>query len=369
MSQPLLRFIDPERDGAVFFATLRQRVDAYFKAQTIDKHSDQRMVIKTILMLALYIVPFTLALLLHPVSWAAVVLGLLMGLGLAGIGMCVMHDAVHGAYSRSHKINKLIGYSIHLLGASLINWKIQHNVLHHTYTNVVTHDEDIQDKLILRFSPHTEVKWYHKLQVVYALFFYSLMTLYWTTVKDFVQYQRYSKKGLVKEKHYLLDLLKLTFGKLLYFFVVLVMPVYLFHCSWTQTLLLFFSMHFVAGIVLTVVFQLAHTVDETNYPLPDSSGVIHNNWAVHQLQTTVDFARESKILTWYLGGLNFQIEHHLFPAICHVHYPAIAKIVEATAHEFGLPYYQHPTLFAAIQSHMQALVKFGRLPQPSEAIV
>jgi linoleoyl-CoA desaturase len=369
MSQPLLRFIDPERDGAVFFATLRQRVDAYFKAQSLDKHSDKRMVIKTIFMLALYIVPFLVALFLHPVSWVTVMLGVLMGLGLAGIGMCIMHDAVHGAYSRSHKINKLIGYSIHLLGASLINWKIQHNVLHHTYTNVVTHDEDIQDKLILRFSPHTEIKWYHKIQVVYAFLFYSLMTLYWTTVKDFVQFQRYYKKGLIKEKDYLPDFLKLVLGKLAYFIVILILPVYLFDCSWLQTLLLFLSMHFVAGIVLTIVFQLAHTVDETSYPLPDDLGVIHNNWAVHQLQTTVDFARDSKILTWYLGGLNFQIEHHLFPSICHVHYPAIAKIVESTASEFGIPYYHHPTLLSAVQSHLQALVKFGKLPHPSEAIV
>ena len=369
MSQPLLRFIDPERSGTLFFATLRKRVDDYFKASNLDKHSDNKMVFKTIFMLCLYILPFLILILFHPAPWAALVLGVVMGFGLSGIGMCVMHDAVHGAYSKSHKVNQWIGYSIHLLGASLINWKIQHNTLHHTYTNVVTHDEDIQDKLILRFSPHTEVKWFHKLQVVYALIFYGLMTLYWTTIKDFIQYHRYYRKGLTKKASYTFDVLKLFTGKLLYFIVTLIVPVYLFHCSWTQTLVLFFSMHFVAGIVLTVVFQLAHTVDETSYPLPDDNGVIHNNWAVHQLQTTVDFARDNKFLTWYLGGLNFQIEHHLFPSICHVHYPALSKIVEQTAKEFGVPYYQHPTMVAAVQSHLQALIKFGKLPQASEAIV
>jgi len=369
MSAHLIRFIDSNKEGALFFATLRKRVDDHFKLNGKKKNANSAMVFKTIVMLSAYLVPFVIFNLFLLPTWAIVFLGIIMGLGLSGIGMCVMHDAVHGAYSKQHQINRWLGYTINLLGASVYNWKIQHNTLHHTYTNVVTHDEDIQNKFLLRFSPHTQVKWYHKIQVFYALGLYGLMTLYWTLAKDFIQYNRYVAKGLTNKQTKRMEVLKLILSKLLYFIIILFVPVYVFNTSWLQTLLMFFIMHFVAGIVLTVVFQLAHTVNETDYPMPDENGIIHNNWAVHQLQTTVDFARDNKLLTWYLGGLNFQIEHHLFPTICHVHYPEIAPIVESTAKEFGITYHYHRTFIAAIGSHFRALIKFGAIPHPDEAIV
>jgi len=87
-------------------------------------------------------------------------------------------------------------------------------------------------------------------------------------------------------------------------------------------------MQFISGVVLTVVFQLAHTVEGTTHPLPNKDYTIENNWAIHQLNTTVNFSRKNKLLSWYVGGLNFQVEHHLFPTICHVHYPEVSEIVK-----------------------------------------
>lgn len=369
MSKHLIRFIDTSKDGAIFFATLRKRVDEHFKVHGKKRNANSSMILKTFIMLSAYLLPFIFFNLMDLSPLTIVFLGLIMGLGLAGIGMCVMHDAVHGAYSKKHQVNRWLGYTINLLGASVFNWKIQHNTLHHTYTNVISHDEDIQNKFLLRFSPHSPIKWYHKLQVFYALGLYGLMTLYWTLAKDFIQYRRYLTNGYTNKQTKRLEIIKLITSKIIYFIIILFVPVLIFERSWSHTLILFLSMHFVAGIVLTVVFQLAHTVNETDYPLADSDGIIHNNWAVHQLQTTVDFARHNKILTWYLGGLNFQIEHHLFPTICHVHYPDIAPIVESTAKEFGIPYHYHNTFKAAIGSHFQALIKFGHIPHPDEAIV
>ncbi|MFT2009564.1 fatty acid desaturase family protein [Pontibacter sp. 13R65] len=358
------------KDKSLFFPTLRKRVDAYFEENKVSKNANSTMIIKSVVLLACYIMPFLLLLALQPDLGISLMLWFVMGLGVAGIGMSIMHDANHGAYSNSKMVNDLMGYTLNLVGGSAFNWKLQHNILHHTYTNVVEMDEDIQDRLVLRFSPHTKVKFYHKLQWVYAFFFYGLLTLYWVVAKDFVQYALFKNNGVnanSKAQNRIL-LFKLVYTKVLYFALILAVPVVLFNIPLLEVLLGFFVMHFVAGIVLTVVFQLAHTVEGTSHPRPTENGIIENDWAIHQLNTTVNFSRKSKMISWYVGGLNFQIEHHLFPRICHVHYPAIAPIVKQTAEEFGIPYLENETFGQAVRSHIATLHRFGKLPDWNEAI-
>jgi linoleoyl-CoA desaturase len=116
----------------------------------------------------------------------------------------------------------------------------------------------------------------------------------------------------------------------------------------------------VAGVVVSVVFQLAHCVEEAEFPLPrEDSGLVENAWAIHQVETTVDFARGSRVESWLLGGLNFQIEHHLFPRVCHVNYPAISKLVEQTCQEFGVKYREHVSFRAGLASHFRWLRRMG----------
>ena len=356
-------------DKNIFFVTLRKRVDQYFKENGISKHANSQMVVKTVVLLALYGVPFILLLSLQPPLWVSFILWFMMGLGVAGIGMSIMHDANHGAYSSSRKVNDLLGYTLNLVGGAAFNWKLQHNILHHTYTNVVHMDDDIADKLVLRFSPHTEAKSVHKTQYIHAFFFYGVLTLYWVLAKDFVQYVQYTRNGVntnsPSQNAWLLA--RIIINKLLYFSLILGLPV-LAGYSFGATLLGFLLMHFVAGIVLTVVFQLAHTVEGTSHPLPTEWGTIENSWAIHQMNTTVNFCRDNKWISWYVGGLNFQVEHHLFPQVCHVHYPAIAPIVKATAEEFGIPYMENETFGQALRSHIATLQRFG-LPEMNESIV
>ena len=368
-SKPL-RFIDQDSTTKLFFPTVRQRVDAYFKENNISKHSDSTMVIKTIVLLSAYLLPFIALLLFQPSFAISLILWIIMGLGVAGIGMSVMHDANHGSYSANSNVSYLIGHSLNLIGGSVFNWKLQHNLLHHTYTNIVHHDDDIEDKLVLRFSPHTTVKWYHKIQFVYAFLFYGILTLYWTSFKDFIQFSRYSNNGVNKNSstQNKISLLKITVSKLAYFFVILVVPTLFFNIPFLQVLVGFFIMHFIAGLLLTVVFQLAHSVEGTSHPLPCSKGNLENNWAVHQLNTTVNFSRHNKLLSWYIGGLNFQVEHHLFPNICHVHYPQIAGIVKSTAEEFGIPYLEKKSFWEALVSHIRTLRRFGNIPTLNEAL-
>ena len=365
-----IRFIDKDKEKNKFFVTLRQRVDQYFKENRISRNCNAEMIVKTVVLLAGYILPFIFLLIFKPAMGLSVLIWTMMGLSLAGIGMSVMHDANHGAYSSSKKVNKWLGHTLNMLGGSVFNWKMQHNLLHHTYTNVISHDYDIQDKAVLRFSPHTPVKRFHQLQFAYALVFYGILTLYWALLKDFMQFAKYRKEGLNTntraQNNWLL--VRMVIDKLAYFFVFLFVPAYFFGIPLSQVIYGFLLMHFIAGIILTVVFQLAHTVEGTTHPLPDENGTIENNWAIHQMNTTVNFARHNKWISWYVGGLNFQVEHHLFPGICHVHYPQITEIVKSTAEEFGVPYLENKTLADAIQSHFETLRRFGRLPDINEAL-
>jgi linoleoyl-CoA desaturase len=356
-------------DNNKFFITLKKRIDNYFKENNISRYGNRKMVVKSIVILSIYIVPFILLLAFQPSLPISLLLWAIMGFGVAGIGMSIMHDAVHGAYSSNSTVNNIMGRSLNMLGNSVSNWKLQHNILHHTYTNITNHDEDIEDKLVFRFTPHKLPKGLHKLQFIYAFFFYGVLTLYWVVAKDFVQFFKHGKKGLNKNfgNRYKF-VFRLIGDKLLYFFILLIVPVYFFEIPFLQVLSGFFLMHFISGLILTTIFQLAHTVEGTTYPMPDSDGNIYNDWAIHQLNTTVNFARDNKLVSWYIGGLNFQVEHHLFPNICHVHYPEISKIVKKTAEEHGVPYLENDTLLDAFKSHLRALKKFGKLPQLNEAL-
>jgi linoleoyl-CoA desaturase len=358
------------RENKMFFVTLKSRVDDYFKESGISQHANANMVIKTISLFAIYLLPFFALLLVPMSSGAALVMWLIMGIGMAGIGMGVMHDANHGAYSNNDVVNRIMSFSLNLLGASIFNWKFQHNLLHHTYTNITHMDDDIEDKAILRFSPHTQLKSVHRFQWIYAFAFYSITSLYWILLKDFVQFVKYIRNGVNQKSkaENTVAFVKILIIKACYFSVVFGLPVWVAGYSFGFTILGFLVMHAISGIILTVVFQLAHTVEETSHPMPDANGNIENEWAIHQMNTTVDFSPGNKWLSWYLGGLNYQVEHHLFPRICHVHYPTISKIVQNTAQEFGVPYLVNETFGQALRSHIATLRRFGRLPNLEEAI-
>lgn len=357
-------------DKNAFHATLKRRVDNYFKENNLSKHANTTMIVKSIVLIAVYILPFIALLLLTPPLYIALLLWTVMGLGVAGIGMGVMHDANHGAYSSNQLVNKLMGHTLNLAGGAVLNWKLQHNVLHHTYTNITYMDEDIADKLVLKFSPHTEAKPYHQFQFIYAFFFYGILTLYWVLAKDFVQYFQFIKQGVNKNttKENALFMINLIINKALYFFVILGVPALFFNIPMGELIIGFLLMHFVAGLVLTVVFQLAHSIEGTTHPLPNAEGLIENDWAIHQIETTANFSPDSQLISWYVGGLNYQIEHHLFPTICHVHYPKIAPIVEATAKEFGIDYKVHYRFNDALKAHIIFLQRVGHLPSLNEAL-
>jgi linoleoyl-CoA desaturase len=354
-----IKFID--KDRVQFAATLRKKVNNYFKEKKISTKGNSGMIVKAAVMLGLYLIPFA-AILIFPMSvWLMILLSVIMGIGMAGTGMAVMHDGAHGSFSKKGWLNKFFGNTMYLLGGNVFNWKMQHNIFHHTFTNISGYDEDIRSRVVIRMSQETPLNKVHRYQHFYALFLYSLMTLS-KLVGDFFQLSEYNKTGVTKEQNAKprKEYFKLILSKVIYAALAIGLPLLLTSFLWWQILLGFLAMHLVAGIIMSVVFQMAHVVEGANQPVPDVNGNIENEWAIHELVTTANFAKRSRLLSWFIGGLNFQIEHHLFPNICHMHYRKIAPIVKETAKEFGLPYNEKKTFLDAFISHVKMLKELGR---------
>lgn len=280
---------------------------------------------------------------------------------MAGIGMSVMHDAIHGSYSKNKKINTLLGYTMNLIGANTTVWRIQHNILHHTYTNINDADDDINTPFFLRFSPNDKHHWLQQYQHIYIWFIYAISTLFWITSKDFARLIRYKKMGFLGKRHeYKKALISMIAWKLLYYSYALVLPMIMVPQAWGLILLAFLCMHIVTGILVSIVFQIAHIMPDNTFPLPNKIGVMEDDWYGHQFATTSNFSPKSDLLFWLIGGLNYQVEHHVLPDVCHVHYKKLTKIVSDTAKEYGMPYHVKKSVGHAIWDHMSMLRFLGK---------
>jgi linoleoyl-CoA desaturase len=356
-----LKFASGDNQQHLFADAVRKNVTDYFKQKGISTKGNATLVFQTIIMISIYIVPFILLLTVPMNIWIVLLLVIMMGIGMAGIGMAVMHGAAHGSYSDKEWVNRLFASTMYALGGNVFTWKIQHNVLHHTFTNISEYDQDIASKGPIRLSDHAPIRKIHRYQYIHAFFFYGMMTLL-KIVRDFAQMAEFNKAGYASQQksNPNVQYVKMILVKITYFFIVIGLPILLTPFAWWQVLIGFLIMHWTTGLILSVVFQLAHVVEGLEQPIPTEGHIIENDWAVHELQTTSDFARNNRFLNWYIGGLNFQIEHHLFPHICHIHYPKIAPIVEKTAREFGLSYNLKPSFRAALRSHVRRLKELGR---------
>ncbi|GLB50543.1 fatty acid desaturase [Neptunitalea sp. Y10] len=315
-------------------------------------------------MFSIFLTPYFLILTIDMNQWLQLLLTIVIGIGMAGVGMNVMHDGNHGSYSSKQWINKAMGASIYILAGNVYNWKVQHNVLHHTYTNIHGHDEDLDAGRIIRFTEHAKWQRFHRFQHLYSILLYGLLTLNWAITTDIRQMRRYIKRklsyGEFKSPVEQWSILVIT--KIIYVSIWIVIPMVFLDIAWWKVLIGFFAMHYTAGLILSVVFQLAHVVEDVETPLPEENGTLKNTWAIHQLFTTTNFSTKNKIVNWFTGGLNHQVEHHIFPNISHIHYTKIAKIVKETAQEFNLPYNEYDTTRKAIISHFKHLKELGKKP-------
>jgi len=354
-----------------FYKSLKTSVDQYFSGTHLRKTGDWRLYAKTgVLVPAAVLIYLGLLYAFRTtgpsLAWwgrsAGILFSGLLGLVLACIGFNVMHDACHGSYSSRKWVNGLMGLSLNALGGNAFIWKFKHNIIHHTYTNVDGIDDDIAKSPFMR---HCESqKWVpaHRFQHIYVVFFYALSSFLWVALLDFSKYfsQKIVSTPLAKmdlKEHFLFWL-----SKLLYAVFYIGVPVYC--VGWGAWAIGFISMHIALGFTLAIVFQLAHVVEgpEFIHIGVDETKKVEEEWAIHQVRTTANFAPRNKIISWFVGGLNFQVEHHLFPRISHIHYPAINRIVKKTCREFGIEYNEFPTMRDAIRSHFSQMRQLGRRP-------
>jgi linoleoyl-CoA desaturase len=347
-----------------FYQSLKVSVDEYFETKKLKKTGDWRLFLKTIVLFTSAIVIYGCLMIFKIKAFPAIVLAAVLGYVFACIGFAVMHDANHGSYSPNTRFNDFLGLSINALGACAFFWKQKHNIIHHTYTNVDGIDDDIAKAPVIR---HCDTqKWVpaHKVQHLYLPLVYALSTIFWIYIMDFTKY--FTRRIYTTEawKMNLKNHLIFWATKIWYVTMYIIIPVHVW--GWGGWAIGYFTMNAVMGITLSLVFQLAHVVEGTEFesvPL-DETKHLETAWAEHQLKTTSNFAMGNKFISWCVGGLNYQIEHHLFPRVSHVHYPAISKIVMEKCKEYNLPYNYYVTMSEAVASHFKVMKDLGKAPTP-----
>ncbi len=340
-----------------FYIELKRRVDLYMVDKGRRERDLPQMYLKSAIILTAFASSYVLLVFASSTGWLALPIATVLALSVAMIGFNIMHDGGHHAYSDRSWVNKLAAWSLDMVGGSSYFWHWKHVVIHHNYTNIHTYDTDIDLGALGRMAPNSKRLRVHALQHWYFWFLYGVLVVKWNLYDDF----RVAIRGRIGEHRYRplrgSELAVFVVGKVLFFAIAFGVPL-MFHSAGVVVMFYLFVAS-ITGIVMSVVFQLAHTVEEASFPQPGASGVMEKPWAVHQVETTVDFARKSTLAFWLLGGLNFQIEHHLFPRICHINYPLIAPIVEETCRDFGIEYKVHDSFWQGVASHFRWLRRLG----------
>jgi linoleoyl-CoA desaturase len=344
---------------SAFYADLKERVNQYFAKRNKGQHGDHRIYFKAGILLTTFFATFILLVFFTPPIWFSILLCIVLGLATAGIGFNVMHDGSHGSFSSSRFVNRLATLTLNFLGASSYFWNIKHVVVHHTFTNIDGHDDDIQNEPFLRMCNSQKKLWIHRFQHIHWIFMYGLTYTSWVFYLDFKKY--FSRKIAAKENIQmpLINHFGFWITKAAHVFIFFVLPLIFLPLSYFIIGYIIFS--FTTGFVTSVIFQLAHAVEDTEFmEVKAEQKILENDWAIHQVKTTSNFATRSKLITFFAGGLNFQIEHHLFPKVSHVFYPELSVIVRDVCAKYGITYGEHRTLALAIVSHVRFLKKMGR---------
>jgi linoleoyl-CoA desaturase len=354
-----------------FYTTLKTSVDQYFKTAELRKTGNWRLYAKTGILIPTAVILYItlLSVFRLPSDHIPVLLGAagllvsaLLGIVLASIGFNVMHDACHGSYSSRQWVNGVMGLSLNALGGNAFIWKFKHNIIHHTYTNVDGIDDDIAKSPVMRHCPSQKWVPAHRFQHIYMFLVYALSSFLWALMLDFGKYFKRKVVATPLQKMDIREHIVFWFSKILYIVFYIVIPVYF--VGWRNFALGFTCLHLTLGLTLAIIFQLAHVVEGATFVHIEEGETkkLEEEWAVHQVRTTANFAPRNKVISWLVGGLNFQVEHHLFPRISHIHYPAINQIVKDTCRKYGIAYNEFPTMRQAVRSHFQVMRELGKRP-------
>ena len=332
-----------------------------------------------------------------------------MGIFASFIGTCIQHDGNHGAFSKRKWLNKCAGWTLDMIGASGFTWEIQHMLGHHPYTNVLDFHEDVQKQKgvdspmhekdqesdpdvfssfpLMRMHPTHVPSWFHRYQHLYAPLLFSLMTVAKVFQQDFEVAM--SKRLYHIDAHCrygsMLNILRFWLMKVVSLGYMVAVPCY-FH-GIIKGSALFMIGHFACGEMLATMFIVNHVIEGVSFGLKNVEGekfqpttvegstpmeqtraeamkkcgglteVPLNDWAAVQCQTSVNWSPGSWFWNHFSGGLSHQIEHHLFPSICHTNYVHLHEVVKQTCEEYGVPYQAEHSLYTAY-GKMIAHLKF-----------
>ncbi len=291
---------------------------------------------------------------------------IVLAFAVVAIATGVMHDGNHGAFSRSKRVNRMAGYTLDLLGGSSWLWRVKHHTLHHANTNVVGVDTDIDQAPFARMAPQQPWRRWHRYQHIYIWFLYGIMTMRWFLVGDFLALAR-NRVGTqtLPTRNRRRQVAGLFAGKAVHLGLAIIIPLALH--PWWAVLAFYLAVSWSVGVLLAVVFQLAHCVEDAEF-VTSNDHVRGRHFADHQLRTTLDVRCRvpgvRRVVRFMMGGLDYQIEHHLAPALPHTIYPLLARRVRAECDALGLPYQCHDSVTAALQSHARWLKHLGTTPPP-----
>ena len=344
-----------DRSQNSFFIALKAKVDRYFSENKLDQAGNNRLYIKGGIQVLSAIGLYVAVVFFNLPLAVSIALAILLGLNMALLGFNIMHEGGHQSFSKYKWVNSVAAYFLNLLGGSTYFWKVKHNVNHHTFTNIEGVDSDISVEPFMRLHPNQPLRKMHRYQHLYWFVLYGVSYMAWIFYDDFVKYftrkiaPHMDPKSLSMREQIIFWATKVS-----YVVIYLVLPIVML--GWLKALVGYFIVTFVCGLFIAIVFQLAHVVETTAYP---EHKEIDKEWAVHQVSTTSNFATQSSFLFWLLGGLNFQVEHHLFPRISHIHYPQISKLVKETCEEFNITYNEYTSMSKAFLSHLLHLRRMG----------
>eukprot|EP00192_Tetraselmis_astigmatica_P005897 CAMPEP_0117674960 /NCGR_PEP_ID=MMETSP0804-20121206/15338_1 /TAXON_ID=1074897 /ORGANISM="Tetraselmis astigmatica, Strain CCMP880" /LENGTH=451 /DNA_ID=CAMNT_0005483907 /DNA_START=372 /DNA_END=1727 /DNA_ORIENTATION=- len=355
-----VEYADDTEDGK-FYHVLKERVEKYMNANKMDPRWAPAMYIKTAIIIATLVLSYLGTFFYFKNTPACLLCAVLMGASMAEVGVSIQHDANHGAYHKNRTVNHYMGWLLDAVGASSFMWKQQHVVGHHAYTNLHDHDPDIRvsEVDVRRVTSYQPWFLHHRYQQYYLGVLYGLLSLKSVLLDDFTALSSGKIGPVSLTKLTKQETIEFWLGKSLFFCYFVGLPLVASNHSLTALLAFCLISQGVTGWMLAFMFQVAHVTEDVEYVKSDANGFVNRGWAEVQVATTADFSHGSFFWTHISGGLNYQVVHHLFPGICHVHYPKIAPIVMQTCKEFNIPYVVYPTFLKALMAHFKQLKHVG----------
>jgi len=353
-------------ESDAFYATVKERVQNYFIATGKSKYGDFRFYFKALLFLSVHLSLYILVFRSESKGLAFWALALMGPLSIL-IGINSAHDGAHGAVSKRKWVNKFFLRLLDLLGANSYMWKNRHVYSHHLFPNIMNCDADLKQNPMVRIFPDDEIKPHHRFQFLYAPLLYLLYTLNWLLFRDFKDFSLENIGSFRPGRHPKSEIVQLLFFKAIYLSYIICLPAMFSILTLPQVILAYILMNFLASLLITVALVPSHVAETSLFPLPDDKGMMPYSWSHHQVLTVIDFATTNRVLNFFFGGFNHHVTHHLFPHICHTHYPGITPIIRQTALEFGIPYKHEDSLVNAYVSHIYLLKKNGKLNPVSSA--